>query len=220
VKKVVIFGTTMFSSQLRVILEQEGRDVLGYTVDNIYKDSDFFDNRPLFPFEELETYVNIDDVEVALTIGYNRMNDVRKDKYLECKRRGVSVMTFISKDAQVYTNEIGEGSIIMPGTYIGPCSKLGVCCVIWPGSVLAHHNLLDDYNWVASCCCYGGGASSGKNCFLGIGCTVRNNLYLAEYTFIGAQAYISKETIPRGVYLGVPAKLLPDNDSFEIVAKV
>ena len=218
--KIVIFGKTMFSSQLYIILKHEGYDIVAFTVDKLYRDSTFFEDLPLFPFEELENYVEKDEIEIALSIGYNHMNDVRKGKYLECKMRGFKILTFVSKEAHIYTDEIGEGCLIMPKAYIGPFSKLGVCCVIWPGVVLAHHNELDDYNWIAPSCCWGGGASSGKNCFLGIGSTVRNEIRLANYTFISAHTYIGKETIPGGAYLGVPAKLLPNTNSLEIVAKV
>lgn len=218
--KVLVFGTTMFSSQLSEILKREGIEILGYTVDKAYKDSDFFNDLPVYPFEDIELIINLSETEVVLTIGYNQMNDVRRTKYLECKRRGIKVFTYVSKEAQVYTNEIGEGSIIMPGVYVGPFSKLGICCVLWPGTVLAHHNILDDFNWVASCTCYGGGASSGKNCFLGIGSTIRNEIKLAEYTFVGAQTYIGKETTPKGVYVGVPARKKDKINSYEIVAKV
>ena len=219
-KRVVIFGTTMFSSQLCVILNREGIEVVVFTVDKEYMESVFFCDLPVFPFEALEQFVDTVNIEIALTIGYNHMNDIRKLKYLECKRRGYKVLTFVSKNAHVYTEDIDEGCIIMPESYIGPYSKIGICCVIWPGVVLAHHNELDEFNWIASSCCLGGGASSGKNCFFGIGSTVRNDIKIADYTFIGAQTYIGKDTVPSGVYIGVPAKHLPDTNSFEIVTRV
>lgn len=210
----------MFSSQLCEILKREGMDIVGYTVDNAYKDGDFFENLPVLSFEDLEKFVDITDIEIALTIGYNHMNDVRKLKHLECKRRGIKLFTFISRESNVYTDEIGEGSIVMPGAYVGPYSKLGVCCVLWPGSVLAHHNILGDYNWVAPSSCFGGGSSSGKNCFFGLGSTVRNGINIADYTFIGAQTYICKDSFSNGVYLGVPAKQMTEMNSIEIVTRV
>lgn len=219
-KKVIIFGTTIFSTQLCVILHQEGIDIVGYTVDKNYISNEVFDNLPVYPFEELEHYVDTSDIEIVLTIGYNHMNDVRKGKYLECKKRGLNVFTFVSKDAKVYTEAIGEGSIIMPGSYIGPYSTLGICCVLWPGSVLSHQNNIGDYSWIAPSCCFGGGAETGKNCFLGLGATVRNEITLADYTFIGAHSYIGKNTLPSRAYLGVPAKQILDKDSLETVTKV
>ncbi len=218
--RLVILGATMFSSQLCVILKKEGYDVVGYTVDNTYINSDSFAGLPIFPFEELEDHVNISEVEIVITIGYTHMNDVRKAKYWECKKRGFKIFSFISQKSMVYTDKIGEGCIVMPGVYIGPFSQIGLCCVLWPGAILSHHNILDDFNWIASGCCFGGGASTGKNCFLGLGSTVRNEIEVSDYTFIGAQAYIGKTTLSKGVYLGVPAKLLPNMESFDMVSKV
>lgn len=218
--KVIILGTTMFSTQLCEILKAENVEIIGFTVDKAYMTSETFNGLPVYPFEELETYVYSKEVSILNTMGYMRMNDVRRQKHLECKSRGLSVFTFISKNAQVYTKEIGEGCIIMPGSYVGPVTKIGECCVVWPGAVLSHHNTIGDNCWIAPSCCLGGGAKVNRNCFFGLGSTIRNEIELAEYTFVGAHSYVGKDTVRGGAYVGVPAKLLSGKDAFEIVAKV
>lgn len=218
--KVIILGTTMFSSQLCEIMKTEGVEVVGFTVDKAYMASKTFDDLLVFPFEELENYINTKEVSILNTIGYMRMNDVRSQKHLECKSRGLSIYTFISKNAQVYTKEIGEGSIIMPGSYVGPFSKIGNSCVVWPGAVLSHHNTIGDNCWIAPSCCLGGGAKVKQNSFIGLGSSIRNEIELADYTFVGAHSYVGKDTVQRGAYIGVPAKLIPDKGSYEVVSKV
>ena len=219
-KKVVILGATMFSSQLCEILKVEGTEVIGFTVDKAYLNSDTFNGLPVFPFEELESYVNTKVVSILNTIGYIRMNDVRRLKHMDCKSRGLNVLTFVSENAQVYTNDIGEGSIIMPGSYVGPFSKMGECCVVWPGVVLSHHNTIGNNCWIAPSCCIGGGAKVNQNCFLGLGSTIRNEIELADYTFVGAHSYVGKDTVQGGAYVGVPSRLLSRGNSYEIVANV
>ena len=218
--KVIILGTTMFSSQLSVILNQEDVEVIGFTVDKSFLDSNTFNGLPVYPFEELESCVNTREVSILNTIGYTRMNDVRRQKHVECKRRGLNVFTYVSENAQVYTNDIGKGSIIMPGSYVGPFSKIGESIVVWPGVVLSHHNIIGDNCWIAPSCCIGGGARINHNCFLGLGSTIRNEIELAGYTFVGAHSYVGKDTVKGGAYVGVPARLLSSRDSYEIVAKV
>lgn len=220
VQKIVILGTTMFSSQLCEILKAEGVEVIGFTVDKAYLYCDTFNDLPVYPFEELENCVNIKEVPILNTIGYIRMNDVRRQKHIECKRRGLIVFTFVSENAHVYTNDIGEGSIIMPGSYVGPFSKVGECCVVWPGAVLSHHNIIGDNCFIAPSCCLGGGTKVNQNCFLGLGSTIKNEIELADYTFVSAHSYVGKDTIYGGAYVGVPARFLSGVDSYEIVEKV
>ena len=210
----------MFSSLLCEMMKTEGVEVIGFTANKAYMTRDTLDDLPVFPFEELETYINTKEVSILNTIGYMQMNDVRSQKHLECKSRGLSVFTFISKNAQVYTKEIGEGSIIMPGSFVGPFSIIGYCCVVWPGAVLSHHNTIGDNCWIAPSCCLGGGAKVDQNSFIGLGSTIRNEIELADYTFVGAHSYVGKNTVHRGAYIGVPARLIPDKDSYEVASKV
>lgn len=189
-------------------------------VDSAYKESDEFYGLPVYTFEEVEQHVNIHEVVFAMTLGYSRMNENRKQKYEICKRKGYDVLTYISPQAQVYTQQVGEGSLILPGAYIGPYSTVGVCSVIRPGTVLAHHDVVGDFNWIADGCTFGGGVKVGNSCFIGLGTTVRNEVCIADYTLVGAHTYMGRNTEFEKVYYGVPGKIVEGKTSFEIIKNV
>ena len=174
----------------------------------------------MYEFENIENVVDISTVKIALTIGYSQMNEHRESKFNYCKEKGYKVLTYVSKQAQVYTNHIGEGSIILPGTYLGPFSEVGICTVVRPGSVLAHHDVIGDFNWIADGCTFGGGVRMGSHCFLGLGTTVRNEISISDYTFTGAQTYLGRDTERYGAYIGVPSKKIEGSSSIEAVIKV
>ena len=218
-KKVIIVGTTMFSAELAEILREEGYEILGFTVDSAYIVSDEYYNYQVFPFERIKERLDLRSLEFVLALGYSKMNDNRKSKFNQCKSNGYKVFTFISKHAQVYSQHIGEGSVIMPGCYIGHYSKIGDCSVVRPGTVLAHHDEIGDYNWIADGCTFGGGVKMGSNCFIGLGSTVRNEVSIVDYTLVGAHTYIGKNTEKNKVYYGVPAKVA-NEDSLEIIKRV
>ena len=211
----------MFSAELAEILRLgRGVKVVGFTIDASYKKSEVFQDLPVFAFEEIEKLVDINSVAFALTLGYSQMNEHRLVKYNYCKSKGYEVFTYVSPQAQVLTNKIGEGSIILPGTYIGPFSEVGICTVIRPGTVLAHHDIIGSFNWIADGCTFGGGVKVGNHCFLGLGTTVRNEVCIADYTFLGAQTYIGHDTEKNKAYIGVPAKIISGKTSYEVVSKV
>lgn len=178
-----------------------------------------FCDLPVYPFETLEQYVNIESVEILLSIGYNKMNQHRETKYEGCKSRGFNVHTFISKHAVVYADSIGEGCIIMPGAYVGPYSKLGLCNVERAGCVLSHHERIGNFNWIADGCTYGGDVVQGNNSFIGLGTTVRNGISIADNTFVGAHSYLNHNSAIDSVYYGNPA-VKQEISSFEIINKV
>lgn len=219
-KRVVILGVTMFSAEVCEILRRAGTEVAGFTVDTEYLKEDKFCNLPVYPFESIGQYVDVKSVEFVLTIGYSGMNDHRESKYLRCKEMGYNVFTYVSDKAIVYTEKIGEGSLILPGSYVGPFCEIGKCTIIRPGTVLAHHDMIGDFNWLADGCTLGGGVRIDNHCFLGLGTTVRNEINLADYTFTGAQTYVGHDTEKLKAYIGVPAREIKSKTSYDVITKV
>lgn len=50
----------------------------------------------------------------------------------------------------------------------------------------------------------------GKGCFLGDNAIIMGGIKLAPYCIIGACAFVNKDTEPKGVYAGIPARRLRD----------
>lgn len=219
-KKIIILGNTEFAEELYQVMTAEGIEVVAFTVDRIYMESDTFCNLPMYPFESIEDYLDMSEVDVALALGYSQMNYVRKLKYEECKQRGYSIATFCSEKAFIYTESIGEGSIIMPSVYIGPSVEIGLCNVFKVKISLPHHNKVGNFNWFSGGCTFGGGTIVGSNCFLGLSTTVRNSICLADCTFAAANSYIHKNTLEGGAYMGMPAKIIEGKTSMEIIKNV
>jgi len=52
-----------------------------------------------------------------------------------------------------------------------------------------------------------GGATVGKDCFIGTGAVLQHGIEIADGTTVGACSFVSKDINKAGVYLGVPAKI-------------
>ena len=219
-KRVVILGDTEFAEELYQVMTTEGIDVAAFTVDKQYIKSDTFCNLPMLPFEIIDECLEMENYEVVLALGYSRMNNIRKLKYEECKKRDFSIATFCSNKAFIYTKSIGEGCIIMPSAYIGPSVKMGVCNVVKVKNSLPHHNTVGNFNWFSGGCTFGGGTKIGNNCFFGLCSTIRNSINVADYTFSAANAYLYKNTIEGKAYIGMPAKIIDGKTSMEIIGNV
>ena len=205
---IVIYGCTMFSSEMKSIIESEigGGKVIAFTLDREYIQDVTYDGLPIYPFEELEKFIDKSSTEILLTLGYSGMNSVREQKYKICIKNGFKVCTFVSTRALVYSDKIAEGCIIMPGSYIGPYCNLGKCNIIKYGVSLSHHIELGNFNWIAGGTIFGGGVKVGNNCFIGLSNTIKNEVTIADRTFVGAKSYISRNTDCDCAYMGIPAK--------------
>lgn len=215
-KQFVIIGTTMFSAELSNMME----GVISFTVNSMYLDKSEFCNLPVYPFENIQDYVDINNTEFVLGVGYSLMNKNRESIYNACKERGFKIHTFVSPYSIVLADNIGEGSIIMPGVYIGPYSNIGIGNIIEANSTLPHHNTIGNFNWIAPGCTFGGGVNMENNCFVGLSSVVRNEIIIRNMTLIGAHSYISKDTQQESVMLGSPAIMKPHLKPMDVIKKV
>ncbi|MDE6616428.1 MAG: hypothetical protein K2K35_07655, partial [Lachnospiraceae bacterium] len=114
---------------------------------------------------------------------------------------GYSMPSYISRDAKVYTNEIGRCVIIYPGTVIEPYVKIGDGCFIESSCCIGHHSIIGNFNFFAPGVTTGGGVVIGDNCFFGVSSVIASGKEIAEKTVIGAgvcvTSNIGKETVLR-----------------------
>lgn len=213
--KLIIMGTTPFSIMLYKIIEKEQfASVLAFTTGRAFMDKTELEGIPIVAFEELSDSFDMNQCMILNTIGYSQMNDIRKKVFFQINK----LCTFISANANVYTDKIGDGSIIMPGAFVGPYVELGVSDIIYANVSLTHHITIGDFVFIGSGCVVGGNVKIGDNCFVGLNSTIKNKAKIPSYTLIGSGTNVlSSITEGKGaVYVGNPARCLADKRSVDV----
>lgn len=204
--KIIILGTTHFSSVVyQTIVQEHQGEVLAFTLNKEYMSDIEFEGLPVVPFEDLSDLYDMNDVQIAITIGYKKMNDNRRDAYNRCKASGYKIYTYISNKACVYSKEIGEGSIILPTAFVGPYVQIGKSVILWNRVSLCHHSSVGDFTHIAGGTMVGGDVSIGSSCFIGMNCTIKNGITIGDRTFLGANSYMAQDTVGGLGFIGVPA---------------
>lgn len=193
--EVIIYGINHQAQQLKVLLEKEGEtDVIGFVVDRPYKNCNNLLGLPVFEFEMLEDIFPPDNVQIVLSFGYKNMVQNRMEKFIGCKGKGYTLYTYVSKYALVYTNEIGEGSIVYPKCFLAPHSKIGKGCFLENGVSVAHDTVLGDFVFCAPGANICGDIKIENNCFIGASSTVAGAITLGRRTLVAAGAVCLKST--------------------------
>lgn len=204
-RKSIIFGMTPFAKMIRYYIEKYSEiEIVAYTVDAFYKDTDTFDNLPVAAFEEVENQYPSDQYSFILAVGYTHMNSIRKQKYQEIKAKGYRLDNFIHPSVVKENIEIGEGNIILENVTLAYDVKIGNCNIIWNGCQISHESVIGDFNFFSVSSLVAGKTIVKNNCFLGVNSAVRGARVLEDYTLIGAGCYMNYDSIPYGVY--VPAR--------------
>ncbi len=124
-RNIVVFGDTPFAERIAFYIEFEGIDrILAFTQEERYISRSKINSYDVIPFETLDTIYDKDSFYIIIAIGYSHMNQLREKIYNKCQDLGYKIGSFVSSRASIYSSQIGNGTIILPNTFIGPYTKI------------------------------------------------------------------------------------------------
>ena len=186
-------------------------EVCAFVVDRAYRTVESLLGIPVIDFENIVEAYPPGEHKIALIIGYSNMNRNRRKKYEECKLLGYSMFTYISGDANVYSDNIGEGNIILPGCNIAPFVSLGKCNIIDSNVFIGHNTVVGDFNFFAACTTVTGEVIISDNCFFGAGSIICSRL-VSDFSLIASGTTLVRDTEAGQVY-HPPKAVLSQGDS-------
>lgn len=207
-KKLFIFGISDFAlSAMQYFLERTEWDIKGFVVDAEYKDKEVFCNCPVYDLDECEKVFPPDEYACFVAAGYRGMNQVRKEKIKYFKSRGYLLPSYIDPSCQRFSNvSIGDNCFIMENVVLQPGVVVEDGVYMGSGVCIGHDTVIKQCAFIAIGAMIAGFVTIGGNSFIGANATVNNGLTIAEYTLLGAGAYVTKGTTQYGVYLAEHSK--------------
>jgi len=207
--KLVIFGAGDIARLAHYYFSRDSEhEVVAFTVDQQYRNSDTFLDLPLVPFEDVANSYPPGEYRIFVALSYARMNKLREEKYLQTKEKGYELVSYVSSRCSFLTDQpAGDNCFILEDNTIQPFVKIGNNVTLWSGNHIGHDAVIEDHCFLASHIVVSGHVRIGNNCFIGVNATLRNSITIAPETLIGAGAVIMKDTVAKGVYLPPRAEL-------------
>jgi sugar O-acyltransferase (sialic acid O-acetyltransferase NeuD family) len=206
---VVIFGTGQIGDVARYYLEQAGYRVEAFTVDTAYIKEPTHAGLPIYPWETLEEHAHPGAVTLFCPISYRKVNSLRKDKFLDGKKRGYSFASFVHSNCINNALHIGENCFILENNVLQPYSSIGDNVILWSGNHIGHHTTIGDHCFFASHIVVSGGVTIGPRCFFGVNATVADNVKIGEACVVGAGALVLKDLPDQGVIASKASEVSP-----------
>lgn len=205
-KKLIIFGNTNYAEMVCDYFEKYSEyEVVCFTVNDCYKQSETFYNKELVSFEDIEKKYSPNVYEMFIAIGSSNLNKNREIIYMQAIEKGYNLATFIHPDAYISDKvSIGKNCIIMECARILRKSIIGDNTIIWPSAFISHDNIIKNNCYIVGAT--NGFCEIGENCFLGAGSMIADKVKIAPNNFITMYTAVRKNTEEDSIYEGIPAK--------------
>lgn len=140
---------------------------------------------------EFPKYLNNSDFVVA--IGNNRTREKIQN---ELAKNEASIASLVHPNAVIATDVfIGDGTVIMAGVVINSSTSIGNGCIINTSSSIDHDNRIGNFVHVSPGVRLAGAVNVGDKTWIGIGCTVVNNISIKTCRMIKAGTIVIKNII-------------------------
>ena len=197
---IVIVGASGHGKVIADIAKKNGYNEIVFLDDNeLLKESNGY---PVVGTSKDASKYCISDFIVA--IGNAR---IRQDVQNRLAEAGLHLTTLIHPNAVIGENvSLDEGTVVMAGAVINPCTKIGKGCIINTCASVDHDCTIGDFSHVSVGAHIAGKVTIGDHAWIGIGGVVSNNIEITGDCMIGAGAVVVKDIMESGTYVGVPAR--------------
>lgn len=213
-KKFIVCGAGDFADIITDMIENVlDREVACYALDDEYYNISVYNEKPTVPLSEILNKFPPEKYSAVIGFIGQDMYNSKERVFNLLSKMGYDLENLIHKSSTISSNNIGKGNIILENCVIGYGVKMGNGNIMWPLSAINHHNIVGSFNNFSPCSSTSGNVIIGSHCFLGNNSTYKNKVKIADYTLIGAGAYISHDTEPYDVYVPQQSVLLPNKKS-------
>lgn len=202
-RKIVIFGAGDIAQLAWFYFTHDSRrEVIAFTVDRAYIETETFQGLPLVPFDEVEERYPPSSFDMFVALSYAKRNSVRETKCAEAAAKGYVLASYVSSRLTMFPGTtVGRNCFLLEDNTIQPFVSIGDNVTLWSGNHIGHHSTIGDNCFITSQVVISGGVDVGRNCFIGVNTTVRDHVSIGDRCLIGAGSLILGSTEPGTVYV-------------------
>src|SRR6185436_3258471 len=198
---VVVFGVEKSAELAHFYLTHDSdHTVVAFTVDPEYLTSGEFKGLPVVPYNEIEQHYPPDQFRMFIPMSFEKMNHLRAEKYDDAKRRGYELISYVSSRATIFPDfQCGDNCFMLEESTNQPYARIGSDVVIWAGSHIGHHAVVEDHVFIARAVVSGSCVIESFS-FLGVNAVIRDGVVVARETLVGMATCIARDTKEFEVY--------------------
>lgn len=220
-KPLVLFGSAETAELAKFYFDNDSDyQVVGFTVDDEFVESDQFMGLPIVPFSQVRKSFPPKSHQMHIALSYSKFNQVRQEKYIQAKDAGYQLASYVCSKSVTWPDlTIGDNCFILENQTIQPSVKIGNNVMIWSGNHIGHGSVIGNHSYIASHVVISGHCSIGERCFLGVNATLKDFTKIGDDCFIAMDASVTKKMPSGAVALGTSANILTEDNRLARVLK-
>jgi len=208
-EKIIIIGAGGFGREVSDLIKKIYRNKKFHLVGFIDDNKELWKKK----FNDLEVLGGLDwiiknkqkKINYVIAIGNSH---IRKKIIKELSKEKINFITIIHPSTEISTSaQIGRGSIIQYGCFIGPDVKLGQFTHLNVNSIIGHDVVIDDFVTIYPNVDINGNCNVGELTNIGAGCITKQNLTIGKNCVIGAGTVLINNVPDKSLVVGVPGKI-------------
>lgn len=194
-KPIIMFGAGEIAELATYYFENDSDFTIeAYVVDDEGKQSDTFNGKPLVGMSEVTDKYPPSKFDAHVAISYRKLNQLRKKKYFEMKKKGYELVSYVCSKSFVWPDlTIGDNCFILENQTIQPTVTIGNNVMIWSGNHLGHGCSIGDHTYISSHVCISGHTKIGECNFWGVNSATKDFAVIGDNVFVAMGANITKD---------------------------
>jgi len=176
-----------------------------------YPTSSSFKNKPLI--NSLKWDIVLNDLNIRKVLVTTDNQHQRSDQIRQAREGGLELISAIHPTSLVMNETIlGDNIILYPRSYVGYRAELYDGVIVNVGAQIEHHNVIREYATIDPGVVFTGGVTIGRYARVHTGAKIRNGVKVGENSIVGMGAVIIKNVPDNVIVVGVPGRILRDNN--------
>ncbi len=215
-ERLVIVGTGEWGATAHEYFGYDSpHEVVAFSAEAPFIESETFRGLPVVPLDELARAYPPREYRAFVAVSGTRLGRVRRRLYGEVKAAGYRCVSYISSHAFALPSvEVGENVFVQENAALEIHTRIGDNVFIGCGVCIGHSSVVADDCTIGPHAAICGYVSVGRGTFVGAKSCITDCVTIADDCIIGAGAIVLRDTKPRQVYVGNPARPTA-RDSFE-----
>lgn len=192
-EQLIIIGTSTTAKQVYdFVQEYELYDIIGFAVDDKFKNTENFCGLPVFEVERLPSIISIDKVKIFVAMLWNNLNADRRNMYERLKGRGFQFANLISPCSKMRGKLLGGNCWIHDYVIVQSSAEIGENCMVMAFSLIGAFAKLGSHCFMGTKSTLAGECNVGEQTFIGMNCTVFDNTKIGKKCILGACTAIKR----------------------------